>query len=205
MPYLHDIQPTETDEQLVSLRMLATQEDIPIITQEGIRFLAQIGKLIQAKDVLELGTAIGYTSIYLAKTLSCHVTTIERDLDMISLARSHIKASGVASHIRLLEDDALLVDPTTIGPFDLMFIDAAKAQSEHLFRKYQSRLRKGGVIVIDNLSFHGLHGKDDHSRPLTRLIGKIDSLNRFLLAQSDFDTTLHNIGDGMSVSIRKEE
>lgn len=203
-PYLHTISPKETDEQLVSLRALATKEDIPIITTDGIRFLSQMVRLSGAKTILEIGTAIGYSSIYLAKHHDVHVTTIERDLDMIELARTHINDSGVSERIRLIQDDALLVDPTTLGPFDVIFIDAAKAQSIHLFQKYQSRLTPKGIILADNLLFHGLHEQSNLSRPLSQLVRKIDAFNQYVVTQEHFDTTIYPIGDGMSLSIRKD-
>ena len=204
MRYVEQIQPTETDSQLVSLRSYAMAHNVPIISRDGIRFLTQIAKLKEVQNVLEIGTAIGYTAIYLARQLGVQVTTIERDLDMIELAQQHIKDSGLASQIRLIQDDAILVDPNTLGRFDLIFIDAAKAQSINLFQKYKTRLQPHGVIVTDNLFFHDLHGKDNLSRPLARMVEKIDAFNRFVLEQPDFDTTIHAIGDGMSVSIRKE-
>lgn len=202
--YLEQLHNNVTDPLLVSLRMYAEKHNVPIITEEGLRFLSQLVRIHQAKSILEIGTAIGYTSIYLATHHDVQVTTIERDIDMIVEANKNINGSGVSDHIKLIQDDALLVNPETIGPFDLIFIDAAKAQSMNFFLKYKERLNPGGLIVADNLLFHGLREKENLSAQLRAMLRKIDEFNHFVLAQDDFDSAIYPIGDGMSVSIRKD-
>jgi predicted O-methyltransferase YrrM len=203
-PYLAQLHKNVTDSQLVSLRMYADTNHIPIITEEGIRFLSQLVRIHQAKAILEIGTAIGYTSIYLAKHHDVQITTIERDIDMIIEATKNIGESGVSDNIKLIQDDALLVNPDTIGPFDLIFIDAAKAQSTNFFLKYKERLNPGGLIVADNLLFHGMRNQSNLSAQLRAMLRKIDEFNQFVLAQEEFDSAIYPIGDGMSVSIRKD-
>lgn len=202
--YLQKINLKETSEQLVSLREFAKENDVPIITEEGIKFLNQIIKLRQAKNVLEIGSAIGYSSINMAlNNESLEITTIERNENMINLAKENIKKSGCKDRIHLIEGDALEIDESKLSSFDIVFIDAAKAQSIKFFNKYKTLLKDKGVIVTDNLIFHGLVVAEIRDRNLKQLVRKIDTFNHFVVQQDDFDTHIYHIGDGMSVSIKK--
>lgn len=202
--YLQQVNKKETNPLLVSLRSFAEQHSVPIITQEGINFINQLIRITQAKNVLEIGTAIGYSAIAMASKNNVHVTTIERDPNMVALAKENIVKSQMDQNITLIEGDALDVDETTIAPVDIIFIDAAKAQSIKFFNKFKSRLTNGGLIITDNLLFHGLIGEEDLSKNVSALVRKIDDFNRFVVEQEDFDTTIYEIGDGMSLSIKKD-
>jgi predicted O-methyltransferase YrrM len=203
--YFETLNPQETNPILVSLRAFAIENNVPIITEEGLRFLHQIIQLRHATRVLEIGTAIAYSTISMAiKHENLEIITIERDPNMIELAKQHIQRSGAQDRITLIEEDALQLDETTLPKVDLIFIDAAKSQSDHFFNKYKKCLTEEGIIITDNLLFHGLVGKHHESNNLRQLVTKIDRFNRFVVKQKDFDTTIYSIGDGMSVSIKKE-
>jgi predicted O-methyltransferase YrrM len=131
------------------------------------------------------------------------VTTIERNEEMYNLAVKNIEKNNLTNNIKVIYQDALEVDETSLGKFDLIFIDAAKAQSINFFNKYQSNLSKNGVIITDNLLFHGLVNTRADSRDLRQLLRKIDNFNKFVVSQEDFDTYIYEIGDGMSLSIKK--
>jgi predicted O-methyltransferase YrrM len=195
----------ETNHQLVSLRRYAKKHNVPIITEEGSDFLRQLVILKNPKSILEIGTAIGYTSIQLCKNSSSGITTIERDIDMAIIAKEEIEKSGCIDRIHLIVDDALFVDAKQLGPFDLIFIDAAKAQNQHLFDKYKKRLNPEGVIVVDNLSFHGITVDTSKSRQLKAMVRKIEEFKNYLLKQNEFDTVIYQIGDGMSVSVKRSD
>ncbi|QMS85615.1 O-methyltransferase [Candidatus Xianfuyuplasma coldseepsis] len=206
IPYVTKLNPKETNPILVFLRTYANEHDIPIITEDGIRFLHQILQLKQAKKVLEIGSAIGYSAIAMALKNDVQVWTIEREADMVEQAKRNIKHAGLENQITIIEADALEIDETTLPSVDVIFIDGAKAQSARFFSKFQNLLPVGGVIVTDNLLFHGLvHGDTTgKSRNLIRLVEKIDDFNHFLIEQEQFDTVIYELGDGMSVSIKKE-
>lgn len=202
--YLNNINLKETSEILVSLREFAKENNVPIITEEGIVFLNQIIKLRDAKNILEIGSAIAYSSINMAlNNPNVYITTIERNPDMIALAKKNIIDNNLQDRINLVEGDALEVDETTFPKFDLIFIDAAKAQSIKFFNKYKPLLTERGVIVTDNLIFHGLVTAEIRDRNLKQLVRKIDTFNHFVVEQEDFDTHIYHIGDGMSISIKK--
>jgi len=201
--YLQQVNKQETNPLLVSLRAFAIKHNVPIITEEGLRFIHQLIQLKQIKRVLEIGTAIGYSALSMAINDDVYITTIERDPVMIERAKKNFAQSNVAEKITLIERDALDVDEQTIEPVDMIFIDAAKAQSINFFNKYKSILKPQGIIVTDNLLFHGLIEQEDLSKNLSQLVRKIDNFNHFVVEQEDFDTAIYEIGDGMSLSIKK--
>ena len=202
--YLQSINKKETNELLVSFVQYAEQNKVPIITYEGINFLTQVIKLRNIKSVLEVGTAIGYSSISLALKTGVRVTTIERDKEMFDLAQVNIKKAKVDHLVTSIFADALDVDETQLGTFDLVFIDAAKAQSIKFFEKYETILNEGGIIITDNLLFHGLVDQTVKDRNLRQLLTKIDRFNKFVVDKEGYDTFIYELGDGMSLSIKKE-
>lgn len=202
--YLHTINLKETNELLVSLRTFAEKNNVPIITEAGIKFLNQVIKLRDAKKVLEIGTAIGYSAINMALNNEVTITTIERDKNMYEHALKNIDQAGLNNKINLLFEDALELDESKLGNFDVIFIDAAKAQSKNFFNKYKVLLNDGGVIVTDNLLFHGLVNTEVKSRDLRQLLRKIDDFNKFVVSAEGFDNYIYEIGDGMSLSIKRK-
>lgn len=203
-PYLQTINKKETNELLVSFAQFAEENKVPIITYEGINFLTQVIKLRNIKNVLEIGTAIGYSSIAMALKTGINITTIERDEKMYQLALANVSKAKLEDKIRLIKADALEVDELTLGNFDMIFIDAAKAQSINFFEKYETILNDGGVIITDNLLFHGLVNQTVKDRNLRQLLFKIDRFNKYVVDKEGYDTFIYNLGDGMSLSIKQE-
>jgi len=202
--YLSNINVKETNEILVSLSTFASENNVPIITKEGIRFLNQIISISKSKRILEIGTAIGYSSINMALNNNVEIVTIERNEEMYSIANDNIKIAGLDSKIKIIHNDALEVDELKLGKFDLIFIDAAKAQSIKFFEKFKPLLNSKGIIVTDNLLFHGLVYGEVKERNLKQLVRKIDTFNKFIVTQEDFDTHIYAIGDGMSLSVKRK-
>lgn len=209
MNYLDAIHPEETDPVLVSLSMRAQRDGVPVLSGEGLRFLRQVLTMTAARNVLEIGTAVAFSAIAMAKHHSgIEVVTVERDAEMAVEARMNIKKAGLEKSITLVEEDALDIDPDTLGgPFDLVFIDGAKSQSMSFFKTFSPLVRKGGAIVVDNLMFHGLLGEDApraKHRNTRQLVRKIDAFNRWVVSLEEFETAIHPVGDGMSLSIRRK-
>ena len=140
---------------LTSLEKYAKEKKVPIIQKEGLNFLLKIIKENNIKTILEIGTAIGYSAINMAKIDSnISVTTIERNNEMYLQAKQNIKDFKLEDRINLIYGDALFTEIE--GEYDLIFIDAAKAQYIKFFEKYKKNLNKKGIIITDNLNFHGL-------------------------------------------------
>lgn len=203
--YLKQINKKETNTLLVSLRTFADEHKVPIITEVGINFLIQLIKLRNIKTVLEIGTAIGYSSIAMATHTDVSITSIERDQEMYQKAKENVKKANLENKISLIYGDALDIDETILEEVDLIFIDAAKAQSIKFFEKYETRLSNKGIIVTDNLLFHGLVIAEIKDRNLRQLVRKIDTFNKWVVQKEPYDTYIYKIGDGMSVSIKRSD
>ena len=190
--------------RLEKLEEFAKKNNIPIMQKDGIEFLTNYIKENNIKNILEIGTAIGYSSIKMALVSDdIKVTTIERDVDRYDLALKNINDFNLSDRINVILDDALNVNLD--GEYDLIFIDAAKSQYIKFFDKFDKNLKKGGVIVSDNLSFHGLVEDETktNNRNTRQLVRKIKKYIEFLKSNPNYDTTMYNLGDGVSISIKK--
>ena len=130
------------------------------------------------------------------------ITTIERDKDRYSLALKNISDFKLEEQIDAILDDALNVDLS--DKYDLIFIDAAKGQYINFFEKFKTNLKNNGVIISDNLSFHGLVESDwsTLTRNVRGLVRKIKNYKDFLDENKEFKTDYYDIGDGIGVSRR---
>lgn len=193
------------DTNLLSIKAYANREAVPIMQDEGCDFICDYIKTHNIKRVLEIGTAIGYSSIRFAQQADdVYVTTIELDIDRHLKAVENFKASGLENRITAIHDDALTHDFGN-QKFDLIFIDAAKAQYTKFFEKYKANLSPEGVFISDNLSFHGM--VDDltltHNYSTKKLVKKIQKYVEFLKTNEEFETEFIEIGDRIGISKRK--
>lgn len=186
---------------ITDLEKYAKENKVPIISKDGLEFIVEYIKEHKVKKILEIGTAIGYSAINMAKVdENIKITTIERNEKMYAEARKNIRNSGLEKRITLVLKEALEVNAT--GKYDLIFIDAAKAQYIKFFEKFKSNLSKNGVIITDNLNFHGLtkHPEEIQSKNLKALVNKINNYKDFLKDNKEFTTKFYEIGDGISIS-----
>lgn len=185
------------------LEKYAVENDIPIMQKDGILFLKEYITKNNIKSILEIGSAIGYSACQMASTSSdVKVVTIERDELRYNEAVKNINELGYGAQIEIILSDALEVEID--GKFDMIFIDAAKAQYIKFFEKFKHNLKDNGVIISDNLSFHGLTepGVVIKNRNLRGLVRKINNYRTFLLENEEFKTEFFDIGDGITVSKR---
>ena len=189
------------------IRAYAKEEKVPIMMDDGLKFLIEYIAKNKIQSVLEIGTAIGYSSIMMAlSNPSLTITTIERDEKRYLEALKNIKKLKLEDRITLIFNDAL--DVSLSEKYDLIFIDAAKAQSIKFFEKFEKNLNPSGTIITDNLKFHGLVDKDEEeieSRNLRALVRKIKEYISFLKGNINNKTDFYELGDGISVSKRIEE
>jgi len=193
------------DVQKNTIMIQAMKNEVPVIQDEGSNFICKYIKDNNVKSILEIGTAIGFSSIKFAKLSSkIKVTTIEIDENRFNEAQKNFNESGVKNQITSILGNAL--DTEIEGTFDLIFIDAAKAQYINFFEKFKNQLNENGVFISDNLSFHGM--VDDLS--LTRnystikLVKKIRKYIEFLKNNTEFSTEFYKVGDGISISRRNK-
>lgn len=179
----------------------AHEHNVPIMEKEGIDFLTNYIKEHHIKSILEIGSAIGYSAIKCALVDDdIKVTTIERDIERYNMAVSNISDFNLNDRIHIINDDAFNISLNE--KYDLIFIDAAKAQYIRFFEKFKYNLNDNGVIISDNLNFHGLvNGNDDNlSRNVKGLVRKLRLYIDFLDNNEEFETIFYNIGDGVAVS-----
>lgn len=188
------------------LENYAKDKNIPIMMPDGIDYLCNYIKEKGVKNILEIGTAIGYSAIRMALVdEDIKITTIERDVERYNIACDNIKRFGLEMRITPLLGDAM--DVSVSGMYDLIFIDASKGHSIDFFNKYKVNLEDDGVIITDNLSFHGL--VEDDSLAVTKnqkgLVKRIRNFIDFLDSNDEFITRYVGVGDKISISFRKKD
>lgn len=186
------------------LEEYAKEFNIPIMMKDGIEFMLDYIKKNNIKNILEIGSAIGYSAIRMCLVdEKIKVTTIERDLSRYTIAKENIKRFNLEDRITIINDDAFNV--IINDKFDLIFIDAAKSQYIKFFNKFKVNLDLNGVIFSDNLDFHGLTNtplEQIESRNVRGLVRKLNDYITFLKENKEFTTEFYNIGDGISISKR---
>lgn len=191
--------------ELTRIKEYARKENVPIMQDEGIEFLTSFIEKKGAKSILEVGTAIGYSAIMMCGVAEdIKVTTIERDEKRYLEAIKNIKKTGLEDRIHLIYNDALNIKLTE--KYDLIFIDAAKAQNRKFFERFENNLVENGTIITDNMKFHGLVDTEVEasiSRNLRQLVRKIREYKVFLQENDKYETEFLDIGDGMAVSVKK--
>lgn len=186
---------------LEKMEVYAREFHVPIMEKDGMEFLLKIVEQSACTSILEIGTAIGYSAIRMALiSPSIHITTIERDLNRYQEALKNIEEANLTDQITVILADAL--ESEVSGAFDLIFIDAAKSQYIKFFERYRPLLKPKGLIVSDNLGFHGLvaHPEEITSKNVRSMVRKIQSYREFLEKNPEFETNFYEIGDGIGVS-----
>ena len=180
----------------------AEENNVPIMANDGITFLTDYIKKNKVTKILEIGTAIGYSAIMMAlANKEAEITTIERDEKRYLEAIKNIKKFNLEERITLIYKDAFDVKIT--DKFDLIFIDAAKAQNTKFFEMFETNLKENGTIITDNMNFHGLVEQDLSeiaSRNLRALVRKVRDYKIFLEENTKYETTFYDLGDGIAVS-----
>lgn len=177
---------------------------VPIMMKDGIEYLCNLIKERKITRILEIGSAIGYSAIKMALVNDdINVTTIEKDPVRYNEAVKNIKAFNLENRINIILDDALNTEIT--GEYDLIFIDASKGNNINFFKKYSANLGKYGIIVTDNLFFHGLVLDESliETRGQRGIVRKIKQFKEFLDTNDEFITEYVSVGDGIAISRRK--
>lgn len=201
--YLDSLMPIK-DPLIEKIQKEGIEGEIPIIQVQSIKLIEILLKTIQPKTMIEVGTAIGFSSIWLAKAFpNCTIHTIERKPAMIEKAKKNIEKAGLSERIILHEGNALEILPT-LSKADFIFVDAAKGQYINFFELAYPLLKNKGVIVFDNILFRGYVADDDivSSKPMLR---KIKKFNDYIAKQDKVQTSFVPIGDGLAICYKTEE
>lgn len=189
------------------LREYAKDHHVPIIERECGEFLSFLLKIQRPERILELGTAIGYSALLMCRALPKvkELITVERREDMAAIAEGNFDLYR-ADSIRLIRGDALEVLDSLEGPFDFIFIDAAKGQYRKYFEKAVKILSKEGIILCDNVLFHGM--LTNRELFIRRKVTIVKRLRAFLLditEDPNWEVSLVTMGDGMLLVRRSDE
>jgi len=199
--YLYSMLP-KRDEVLAEMEDYATKHDVPIVGPAVARVLQQMALMINARTVFELGSAIGYSTIWWAQAVGENGRVVYTDGDRKNAerARGYFDRAGVTNRITIYTGDALEVLSEQKQEFDVIFSDVDKEDYPRVLRLVPPRLRKGGLFVTDNVLWSGQVAQKNPADPRTRAILEF---NRKLYDSQEFYTTILPIRDGLAVAVKK--
>jgi predicted O-methyltransferase YrrM len=199
--YLYSMLPAR-DEVLTAIETEATNRDIPIVGPAVGRFLYQLAVISEAKTVFELGSAVGYSTIWWACAVGegGRVIYTDGDRKKADEARGYFERAGVADRITIKVGDALELLSEQKQEFDIIFCDIDKEDYPRAFRLAVPKIRKGGLLVADNVLWSGRVAQSNPSEASTK---RILEFNRLLYSSPDLFPTILPIRDGVAVAIKK--
>jgi caffeoyl-CoA O-methyltransferase len=199
--YLYSMVP-KRDNVLVEMEDYATQHNVPIVGPAVARVLQQLALMLNARSVFELGSAIGYSTIWWAQAVGekGRVVYTDGDVKNAERARSYFTRAGVSDRITLHTGDALEVLSEQKQEFDIIFNDVDKYDYPRVLRLVAPRLRKGGLFITDNVLWSGRVAEKNPTDSRTKAIVEF---NRKLQDSKDFYTTILPIRDGLAVALKK--
>jgi caffeoyl-CoA O-methyltransferase len=196
------------DALLREMEEQAAQGDIPISDPEVGRLLAILARTTGARLILELGTAVGYGTICLARAVpEARVVSIDVDPERLAAARSNLERAGVADRVELLLGAALDVLPHLPGPFDLAYVDAVKVEYRRYLDLLLPRLRVGGLVVIDNVLWSGEVAEPPAAaeHPAGNAGTNADAMrafNTYLMMHPQLESLVLPLGDGVGLAVK---
>lgn len=198
---------TDYDEVITSIRKEAEENRVPVIRREAGEFIKMLIMMNRPKRILEIGSAIGFSAIFMSRFLEddAHITTIENYQPRIEEAKKNIERAGAQDVITLLEGDALEILPGLSDEYDMVFMDAAKGQYGSFFKDAIRLLREGGILLCDNVLQDGdvLESRFAVTRRNRTIHSRMREYLYELTHDPELETAILNIGDGMSLSIKK--
>lgn len=199
--YLYSMLP-KRDEVLAEMEEYASQRDIPIVGPAVARVLQQLAQMIHARSVFELGSAIGYSTIWWARAVGENGRVVYTDGDSKNAesARGYFARAGVSKQITVHTGDALEFLSEQKEQFDIIFNDVDKEDYPRVLRLVAPRLRKGGLFITDNVLWSGRVVEKEPKEASTKAILEF---NRKLADSPEFFTTILPIRDGLAVALKK--
>ena len=190
---------------LRDLEIYAEENSVPIIHKEVADLLRVILKLKMPKKILELGCAIGYSSLFFADVLDgdVEIVTTERNPIMLERAQDNIKKAGMEDRIKILVGDAEETLKDLEGTFDMIFIDAAKGHYKMFFDMLIGKLNHGGIVISDNILYKGMIASDDYVvRRKKTIVKRMRTYLDYICDLEGISTSLIPIGDGLAISYK---
>jgi predicted O-methyltransferase YrrM len=194
----------QDDPLIKEMEKYADEHHIPILHWQSAAFMEILIRIIKPKRVLEIGTAIAYSSIRIARNLKKKgiVQTIEKSKDNIVLAKGYIKKSGVEEKIKILAGNAFEIMPELEKKYDFIFLDADKNEYSKLFELSIMLLKKGGVIMVDNLLWGGHVAAEKVPAKCKTSTEYIRNFNKEFVANSRLKASIIPVGDGLGIGVK---
>ena len=203
--YLASVRPARP-EPLPEMEELAERDEVPIVNWETGRLLATLVAALDPARVLEVGTAIGYSTLHMASALrGGSIVTIERDPERARQAREFLTRSGVIERVEIVEADAREAIASLDGPFDLLFLDATKDEVFDYLEAAEPKLSEHALLVVDNLLMGGEVALPDDAETRWRpeALAAARRFNRELLASEGWLGSVLPVGDGVGLAVRR--
>lgn len=192
-------------EKFKDLVCYAEENRVPIVSQDVARFLEFLLKTIKPKNILEIGSAIGYSSLLMQKASGANIFTIEKDEDTFKILEGNLKKYDEDNKIKAVNDDAISVlkKMNKEKKFDFCFIDANKSQYEEYLNLVYDLTSENAIIVIDNILFRGYVAKDEDNKRYRTIIKNIKKFIEDVKSDKRFTVSLLTVHDGLLL-LRKE-
>jgi predicted O-methyltransferase YrrM len=202
--YLDNFRKKE-DKLINEMEDYAELHRVPILDWHSIEFIEKLILFYKPERVLEIGTAIAYSTIRIARCLNKNslIHSIEKSADNIKIALENIEKSGLSKKIKLIQGNALSIMPQMDKKYDFIFLDADKEDYKKLFDLSMLLLKKGGIIVIDNLLWHGYAASASVPAKYKNSTKHIRDFNKLFILQKNLDSMIIPIGDGLGLGIKK--
>lgn len=193
-----------SDFLILEIEEFAASHRVPILDWKSAELLEQMIQISKPKNVLEIGTAVAYSSIRIARQLrrSGVLDTIEKSKPNIKLAKDFIKRAKLEERIKILEGDALKIMPSIDKVYDFIFLDADKQDYEKLFLFSLMLLKKGGIIFVDNLLWHGYAAAKSVPESYKSSTKIIREFNKIFLNSTAIKSAILPVGDGIGIGIK---
>ena len=205
MKYTASLVQLNIDKTLESKRNQALKDGIPVADDETLQFLLLTLQMSKPKKILEIGTAIGLSGVAMLQQLpEAKLTTMELDEERYMQAKENFQSFGVADRVTAHLGDAGEILAMMDGEFDFVFLDGPKAQYEKYLFDIKRILKKGGVLFADDVLLFGwVSGEEETPQKRRSIVEKIRSYLQVITADTDFHTSVINIGDGVALSVYK--
>ena len=189
-------------ETIEQIRQKAISNHIPIIMDETLKEVGKILQELKPKAILEIGTAVGYSAIRFSKYLSedGYIDTIERDSERVKEAKQNVANLNLENKIHIFEGDALEILPKLNGPYDVVFIDAAKGKYPIFLNEALRMLRNNGIILADNVLYKGYVMSDYNKHKQRTAVRGLREFLKNLQENKNISTEILETGDGLAIS-----
>lgn len=188
--------------ELEKIKQKALEDKVPIIMDDTLEVISKILSQAKPKRILEIGTAVGYSAICFSEYLEPNgkIDTIERDEERVKQAKENIKKVEVEEKINIYEGDAVEILPTLTQEYDIVFIDAAKGKYPFFLNQALRMIKKGGIIIADNVLYKGYVMSDYNKHKQRTAVRNLREYIAEISNNEQMETEILEVGDGLAIS-----